>query len=313
MAGRHRQQPQRGAALLVFLVLLVMGALTYIVNNQTSNSYVLLTNQKTADSLALAKAAVIAHALLQNNPGRLVCPEDISLISSANEGQALPSCSNTSPTIGRLPWRSLGMGDLRDGNNDRLWYIYSPGYQNSPINSGVAAGLTLNGKPVVAIVLSPGAVRSGQVRGLGVPGSGDYVEGENSNGDFAFVSFVNDPNGNDRALGISKDELFRALAGRVVAEIRGVDASNGLRRYHSVNGVLPWAAAVPGGSQIPGLASGSIPENDLLFPGSAFLLPPPPVSNRNDWLKLVSYERVSANRARLSIPTAGGKWYEFSF
>src|SRR5262249_54990152 len=43
-------------------------------------------------------------------------------------------------TIGRLPWKKLGLPDLRDGYGERLWYAVSSNYKNSPRTACANAG-----------------------------------------------------------------------------------------------------------------------------------------------------------------------------
>lgn len=316
MTPRH----QHGAALLLIMMMLVVAALSWGVNylNKSGGELKAAREAKTTEALALAKAAVIAESLSSTNPGRLICPEDTTVIGTPLEGQARGACSNTALTIGRLAWRSLGAGDLRDGDGNALWYVYSPGFQASPINTDTPAQLLLDGRAMVAIIFSPGPTLTGQNRpaASAIPNVTAYLDGENANGDFIFTSPSDNQNINDRAIGITKDELFVSLAGRVVATARGVDTANGLRQYFAGNGNnLPWAASATDGSQQANLAQGFLPDADLNYPdaGSYWIHPPPPVANRNDWLRLIQYQRISSNRAKLWIPSAGGKEYFYDF
>jgi hypothetical protein len=162
MAGRHRQRAQHGAALLIFLVLLVMGALTYIINSLTPETVETARAQKTADALAQARDALLGYALsyrdaqaardLDSNGeddrmmyGYLPLPD---LGSSRNQnldplcldgaGNPLEGCdanfftglvfdaNGIGPTVvGRFPWRTLGTAPLRDTHGECLWLIVS--------------------------------------------------------------------------------------------------------------------------------------------------------------------------------------------
>lgn len=94
-----------------------------------------LAMQKTITSLAVAQQALLAYAhqplgLTQcesncQRPGDLPCPD------RDNDGIAETSCSNT-VRLGRLPWKTLGIGDVRDGSGERLWYAVSERYKNNP-------------------------------------------------------------------------------------------------------------------------------------------------------------------------------------
>lgn len=162
MAGRHLQRPQHGAALLVFLVLLVMGALTWIVSNLTPEIATAHRDHKTSEALAQARDALIGYALNYRDTqaakdadsngaddramyGYLPLPD---LGSSRNQnidpacldagGNPLEGCdanfftgltfdaNGIGPTVvGRFPWRTLGTGPLRDGHGECLWLVVS--------------------------------------------------------------------------------------------------------------------------------------------------------------------------------------------
>jgi len=264
---------------------------------------------RTQQALMAAKEALIAWSVSHpNTPGMMPCPEDLSLIGTSNEGQAQSACGNAL-VVGRLPWKTLQTGRLIDGDGEALWYALSPGFRQPPINlaAGPYAQLILDGAPnVVAIIFSPGPPLAGQTRNPNAPAPGAYLDGENANGDLVFTGLAA-PNVNDRALAISQKELLRALARRALNTARGVDNSNGLRRYFVNNGnSLPYAAATPNGSQIANNSSGWLPQADLNYPdaGSAWILPPPPAS-RGNWTGVIQYQRLANNQAKLALSWGG--------
>lgn len=59
-------------------------------------------------------------------PGDLPCPDRNS------DGVAESSCSGVGTRLGRLPWKTLGLGDVRDASGERLWYAVSDNYKNNP-------------------------------------------------------------------------------------------------------------------------------------------------------------------------------------
>ena len=75
---------------------------------------------------ALIGAAIEGERSAAGRPGDLPCP-DLN-----NDGGADPPCFNPVDRIGRLPWRTLGLPDLRDGNGERLWYAVSVNFKNLP-------------------------------------------------------------------------------------------------------------------------------------------------------------------------------------
>lgn len=221
---------QKGSVLLILLLILVIAGTTALFSTLDGKSVKIERDKKTAAALAEAKAAVIAWALKSSTPGRLPCPEDTSLIGTVNEGTSDTSC--TLPAIGRLPWKSLGVSDLRDGDNEVLWYAISAGFRTSPINSDTPAQLTVDGvaNNAVAIIFSPGAEVGGQDRPLPTsaapPSVTQYLEGTNNDGDNTFVTIGLAGSFNDSLLGITHDELFSVVELRVVAEV-----SNALLDY----------------------------------------------------------------------------------
>lgn len=220
MARRRLLLPrQRGAALLVFMILMVTATLTYLVNSLTSTEIELKRQQKTAEALALARDALIGYAVqyrdqqAAHNPpeldamyGFLPMPDvgtsrfHASQTSDCNtEGCAMSFVNGTFPAttdtvIGRLPWRTLGIGPLRDGYGECLWYAISAAHKSLGIDpailmnwdtlgqldfvevSGgalVAKNASAYDRPV-AIIFSPGAPRTGQDRGP-ISGSTDVT------------------------------------------------------------------------------------------------------------------------------------------
>lgn len=154
MAGRRIQQ--RGAALLIFLILLVTAALTYVVTGLTPEAIEAQRNRKTQEALALAREALIGYALkyrdeeaAQGRMDRMYGYLPLPDVGSSRNQNTDPNCKDASnnplegcdantpsgiaydangilPTVvGRLPWRTLGIAPLRDGSGECLWLIVS--------------------------------------------------------------------------------------------------------------------------------------------------------------------------------------------
>jgi hypothetical protein len=122
----------------------------------------------TQEALAKAKEALLSFASSNRNKGFLPCPEDRTLFGTLNEGNAVSlNCNTNAVRIGRLPWKTLGLGDLRDGYGERLWYVVSANFSDTAasINSDTAATLSVNTVTnFIAIVFSPGEANPGQTR-----------------------------------------------------------------------------------------------------------------------------------------------------
>lgn len=236
---------QRGMALIVLLFLIGLAGTTYIVKNFDATAARIKRDQRTTEALEEAKAAIVAWSLMQTVPGRLPCPEDTAAIGTANEGQeASGSCSNSQPSVGRLAWRTLGLGDLRDGNGDRLWYVISPGFRNSPINSDTTPQITADGAQAAAIVFSAGPALGTQSRPVPSAGSppiaSDYLDTPNSTANqTAFVSTPQSDTFNDRMLMIKIDDFIPAVEKLALAEVK-----TSLNNYFTTYGYYPFAATL---------------------------------------------------------------------
>jgi hypothetical protein len=215
---------QSGAALLVFMLIALIGILSVILNRLSSITPA-SRSESTMQKLAQAKEAIVSWSASHPKlPGKLPCPEDITLIGTPNEGNELSSCPGTQ--VGRLPWRTLGLPDLRDDAGELLWYALSPGFRNSPINSDTPAQLTVDGVggSAVAIVFSAGPPLSGQNRPVPTASTPldvtQYLDSLNNNGTGNFITTGASGSFNDRLLVISPRDLFSAVEKRVGQEVR---------------------------------------------------------------------------------------------
>ena len=238
------QKRQRGAALMVMLVILILGGTAMLLSSLNSTTPRLARDKVTADALVQAKEALIGYAANANTPGQLPCPENTNLIGSSTEGTASSSC--TLPKIGRLPWRTLGIGSIRDGNGELLWYVISPGFRTSPINSDTPAQLTVDGIPnsAVAIIFSAGPPINGQTRPIPTdtspPVITQYLELSNNDGDDTFISNGSANIFNDRLLLVTHNDLFRVVEKRVAAEVK--QCLNEYSAYPQNSRRYPWPA-----------------------------------------------------------------------
>ncbi|VAW78159.1 hypothetical protein MNBD_GAMMA15-1187 [hydrothermal vent metagenome] len=244
---------QRGAALLIFVIALVMAA-----------SYALLkkVNQVPSDAsrdtysmqqLKIARDALRGYALhgldpvtATVQPGRLPCPD---YGTSGNLDGISDPCIIVGTYVrpGRLPWRTLGLAELRDGDNEPLWYVPDIQFNGSvAINSSSdVTTLRVNASvdDIIAIVLSPGAVLASQSRPSGnlvaQLDPARYFEDINS---LAATNYVTAPASistpfNDRLLTIRLNRFMPKLEKRV------------LRELANLLGSPPYPAPAPIGSE----------------------------------------------------------------
>jgi len=286
---------QRGQVLLLMLLVLITGAAYLLVQSLNAGSIATERDRITQQALAQAKEALIAYAVNDSNrPGSLPCPD------ANDDGWAkVPedySGSNCQTLIGRLPWRTLGIGDLRDGYGERLWYALSNDFRaSSPValNSDTKGDLTIFGmtplNDAIAVVLSPGPVlvREGstisQDRGGGTsPCPPPYTSTpkcdpvnyldtalgqNNADGNSTFVTAISTASFNDLLLALTHDALFTSVNKRVAGKIRGATTpASGVQGYYEQQSPkhYPWASNGTG-YQIPGKKTGSVPYEDLPF------------------------------------------------
>ncbi len=171
---------QRGAALLLFLLIMITVAAGFLVSAfEPSSPFVRVAADRKV--LQQAKEALLGYALTyaeinpNSPPGYLPCP-DFNGDGLSNE----PCGAANQSALGRLPWRTLGLGPLRDSSGSCLWYAVSGRYKAAPAGavSTEADGRfllfddalnSLNGPDqtaAIAIVIAPGSAHAGQNRNV---------------------------------------------------------------------------------------------------------------------------------------------------
>ena len=249
--SKHGRCKQRGAALLIMLVILVVGIATVLINSLTSSTVNTARQATTAAALAQAKEALIGYAAKDTTrPGELPCP-DVNDDGQLTMGTDYIGSNCVSP-IGRLPWKTLGLPELHDGAGEHLWYTISKTFWangSALINSDTQGSLIVSGSTtasnVIAIVFAAGPPANNQSRshtnqvacatsGTTVAESlcaANYLEGNN-----AALSTVAVPNinylsanasstFNDQMILITPGNLFPVVEKRVAKELKGVFAS----------------------------------------------------------------------------------------
>lgn len=273
MRSRLRQRTStRGFALIALLALLIAGAMYFLVGQLDANSIAREREEITARSLAEAKAALIGWSATRGDagnprPGELPCP-DTSSPGAPGYGNEASTCS--AGAIGRLPWKTLGISELRDGHGEPLWYAIDGAFRkrpanNNPINSDTRASmqvyspegttlLTPSGAEAVAIVFSPGPVVGGQLRGTaaeqttaanyldsaGPPTIPTLRNNATTNGPFIqgpIVDASGSPLVNDSLLVVTAGDLMAVVEKRVAKEV-----STLLTSYFAAYGHYPYPA-----------------------------------------------------------------------
>ncbi len=269
----------RGQAALILLGVLVAGSGYVLLSSLNSSQIDAERAQRTSDALSQAKEALVAYAVQDaNRPGSLPCP-DVN-----NDGWSKIedySGTNCVALVGRLPWKTLGLSDLRDGSGERLWYAITNDFRSNapmstapgtPLNSNSVGSLSVTGTisatQVVAVVLAPGPalIRQGgstqQLRGDVVcPGPtftstpacdpANYLDAagvvDNADGDPNYVAEAATNQFNDRLAVVAAADLFPAVEIRAARELRVQLASHYANWANATlvtnpRGWYPWAA-----------------------------------------------------------------------
>lgn len=134
---------QRGIVLVLILLALIVGVGVLLVAKMGSSSTQLQREAHNHRVLLEARNALVAHAVsrsfrpTENMLFSLPCPD------MNDDGLAEPACGNAAGTtgqsqrLGRLPWKTLGLDDLRDANGERLWYAVSSKYKANTLNDDI--------------------------------------------------------------------------------------------------------------------------------------------------------------------------------
>lgn len=245
---------------MVMLIVLVLGLATVLVKSLSATDIDNKRNMTTAAALAQARDALIGRAISDSNmPGSLPCPD------TDDDGSAELLSGNDCPSyIGRLPWRTLKLTDLRDGSGERLWYALSNKFRDDssaqPLNSNTkgtlpvysADGTTLltqAGYSAVAVIFAPGIPVGSQVRGTVAEqnNAANYLDNANSRNNASasgpYIAGIRSETFNDQLLFITTRELVPLIEQRVAGEVKGA-----LTNYYAANGYYPWADNIAWGS-----------------------------------------------------------------
>ena len=259
---------QRGVTAWIILLLL-SGISVAVLSSRHPPRQVAM--HKTMASFALAQQALLSYSnqplgLTQcemncQRPGDLPCPD------RNNDGLAETSCSNTA-RLGRLPWKTLGLGDIRDGSGERLWYAVSERYKNNPrilpLNTDTPGSWSIRspegvvwdatqGTGVVAVIIAPmqPLVRKDGWLQQRNDASSEVVkhyldiadQGDNAsaveNSAYGFVQASPSISFNDVVWPVTATMMHRYMQQQVLSELK-----RAVRCAHNPCAALPMAAAI---------------------------------------------------------------------
>jgi len=288
--GKSATRTQSGFALIALLALAALVAAFLIASslNRTAADTSNDREQRSMDALRNAKAALIAYAANEQwqlykalpktpatdasvyfQPGALPCPDQ------DDDGDADCSGSNTASMIGRVPYRTLGIDDLRDASGERLWYALSHDFRKlrcvpptptpgcTRINSDTMGQLTVTGTApatqVVAVLFAPGQALQGQNRDpantVAHNNPLNYLEGPPNLSDpvnYVFTTAQPSSVFNDRVLVITQADLMAAVEPVVAARIQRDIAplmQTYFTKWNAYPSAMPWSAGGPPAAQ----------------------------------------------------------------
>jgi len=227
---------QRGAAFLVLALMIGIAATALIVSAGTSSNEKTRAAEKTAKALATAHEALIAFAVSvpdSARPGDLPCPA-----TDYTTGIGSGPCTTSASRLGYLPWKTLGLPDLRDGTGAPLLYAVSNGFKNNPrtgtLNSDTSGEFSVNGENAIAIVFAPGAPLGTQDRNAGTFNRANFLELSNADGNSSFENSAESNTINDRLIWITPRAFFPPIEMRAMRVAKAQ-----LEHYFSVTGRYP--------------------------------------------------------------------------
>lgn len=252
--SRKGRSPSRGFVLIALLALLSMGTLYFIaVQVEALGRYQLEAREgSSSGSTAINQAlqALIAYAVTYPDNradqvfGFLPCPD------TTGNGEAASTCGSADhAAVGLLPYKTLGLPELRDAQGDCLWYAVGGSFKNSPksatltMNSDTQGQFKIvdaNGSILVqpddgqggaaAVVFSPGAPISGQSRSTSSSGicqvdptaQTSYLDGNYSFAQTSTIILTQGSQGgatsgvtnNDRLVWVTPKQIFDAIKKR---------------------------------------------------------------------------------------------------
>ena len=301
---------QRGQIIIFVVLLLVLGSGFLVYSMAGPRALAAQKNAETDAALAQVKQALIGWSAARTptvtspniRPGELPCP-DID-----NDGLD-DACA--AGAIGRVPWKTLGIPEPRDGSGEILWYAIAGAFRykytptTPPITSDTLGNLTVYQgssattltSQAIAVLIAPAPPVGSQDRGTSsamcsTTGTSiarnrcaaNYLEatggGNNAQTGGPFIQAATSPTFNDRVLAITNADLMPLVEQRVAREIMAL-----LNSYYDANGVYPWANLSDGNSSTPpdGYNRGRFPCGTA-SPANWGDPGPPPTPSLPDWL-----------------------------
>lgn len=296
-AGRAPAR-QRGAALLLIFLIIMLAGLGMLLGKLSHNNAANEREQLTSAALEQARAALVgfaatyadSHAATLQVNGFLPCPD------LDNDGSADTCGQKDYTVVGRLPWRTLGLPPLRDGDGECLWYAVSGSFKNNPKadlldwdSSGKLRVVDAQGGTVLvdaddvagtdggaaAVIFAPGPPLAGQTRS----GGDSECSGDASNSWSAYLESGafpanamltvkqgrrGDDSANDRLAWITPREIFTRIRQRSDFSAQTNGLLGRIRERLQTQGLpLPANALARGAKVVGDVPEGSLADDTL--------------------------------------------------
>lgn len=323
---------QRGAALILMFLALILVALSVFVLRYSPQQRDAETLQREHQSLHAAKQLLLAYAARRHGresdspaedrelqlarPGELVCPDfnnDRQMNGPTNDYNG----AHCRHRVGWFVFESFNHESVIGDEASPIWYAVAAeyynysglgGYNEPVINTVTNSSMTLDGEPVVAVLFATGLPLEGQNdRGVddAAAAQSSFLEQDNAATQDTFISLSASANFNDVALGITQAELMQAVEKKAAFAI-----AKRLNQYFVDNNRYPAPSSGSGSCDMGAVpAAGDVPEQCVAFVAGADSLAFPPANAtdaedvwlvRNDWLAQFGYERLALNRMRIT-------------
>ncbi|MCB1957690.1 MAG: hypothetical protein KDG55_18575 [Rhodocyclaceae bacterium] len=318
---------QRGFILPLLMAILLIGGLLYHFDaKRLASDLARVRLERTRAALAEAREALIAHAATYHlmpdhsatNPrlGLLPCPD-----TDGSGSATLTDCKSMNDAVlGRLPYRTLALPRLVDGDGECLWYAVAGRIKNNPLPNealnwdtpGQFAvtpfGASLPGGPssrAIAVLAAPGRPLASQDRSAGGQTCGAssdasidrprFLEGTPAMGDPTLQTIQagdpSSPANNDLVAWVTIDDIFdRAARMSTFGAYLGT-ISDAIAAAHPT--LSKVATEAPGPVEVE-----SLPTGDTSFVGPVGTLDADDMARRYlDWQAMYRYVRCVPDAA----------------
>lgn len=259
---------QHGAAVMLLILFLLIGIGIAFATAMSPKIVEEHKQLRTQQALEAAREALLAYAVGDNErPGELPCP-DVD-----NDGKIMAAdgvAGGCASLRGWLPWYLLGLGDIRDGDSERLWYVLSDTFRpygsvppGLPLNSDTQTDLMIYGADpvdpdvaysfpqIAAIIISPGEPLSNNelnrtfdqlMGGSAEDVVASYLEMRNSDADITtYTKRPQSSSFNDELIIITVNQIMKYVENRTKKTI-----IYEIKRYRQENEFYPYAEQLPG-------------------------------------------------------------------